>query len=525
MLNRDCLRRIRRVSCALLLAAWVAAGGPARAGSIPLVVLDPGGSHSGENSAEATGTAALNDGFACLSRKDYDGAVEAFTRAIQSGYRPQVGYVQRATAFEGEKNHDQALADCDQATQIDPKFGLAFVVRGTINFTKRDFAHAVADESEAIRLNPGNTMAYYERGVNEDEVGDYDKAIADFNRVLDAADGNDAPAAGPVDDTSSRYGMILVESDGTKPNYYRGFAYLRKGDLARAEADFTAAIKADDKNVDAYSKRGMTRMREGQRDAALADFSNAIALAPQNAEIYNERAAALLGVHEEKAALDDLTTALKLNPRNASAHNNLGLALVRTGNPDAAIAEFTEALQIDPAMTVVYCNRANAYFAKGNLDAVTADLSQALALEPKNGALIANLALVYSKIGDYEKAVSSLEKAIDLGPGVAGPYNDLAWLLATCPNARFRDGKRALGYATTACNFSSWKDPVMLDTFAAACAEAGDFDAAVKWEQNAIAAPGLSASDLADAKKRLALYQMHKTYQDTPPPGAAPAGK
>ena len=61
--------------------------------------------------------------------------------------------------------------------------------------------------------------------------------------------------------------------------------------------------------------------------------------------------------------------------------------------------------------------------------------------------------------------------AADPMPVAERDGNDLAWLLATAPDARFRDGPRAVEHATRACELSGWRDAAALDTLAAAYAE------------------------------------------------------
>jgi tetratricopeptide (TPR) repeat protein len=63
---------------------------------------------------------------------------------------------------------------------------------------------------------------------------------------------------------------------------------------------------------------------------------------------------------------------------------------------------------------------------------------------------------------DYEEAISDYSRAIQFSPWSETAYKNLAWLLATCPNASLRDGKKAVEYATKACVLSEWKDPKAL---------------------------------------------------------------
>ena len=105
--------------------------------------------------------------------------------------------------------------------------------------------------------------------------------------------------------------------------------------------------------------------------------------------------------------------------------------------------------------------------------------------------------------------------AIQLDPKYPDPYNDLAWLLATCSISTNRNGAEAVKLATSACKLTDWKKWYYVGTLAAAYAEIGDFDNAVKYQQDAIKLKPESAGDNFDEKQRLELYSKHQPYHES----------
>jgi len=130
----------------------------------------------------------------------------------------------------------------------------------------------------------------------------------------------------------------------------------------------------------------------------------------------------------------------------------------------------------------------------------------ASAFSARGGALAA--------LGKHDQAKADFEAAIRLNPKKSDPYNSFAWCLATHPDAGFRDGRRAIELAKQAAEISGWKDAGVLDTLAAAYAEAGEFDAAVKQQTEAI--DHASASNKADYQSRLDSYRRKEPYRAKP---------
>ena len=84
----------------------------------------------------------------------------------------------------------------------------------------------------------------------------------------------------------------------------------------------------------------------------------------------------------------------------------------------------------------------------------------------------------------------------------------------TSGDDKLRDGKRAIEYATRACELTDWKMVVYLDTLAAAYAEAGQFDEAIRFEKKVLADPAFDARLNPEAKRRVELYLQKKPSRD-----------
>ena len=388
-----------------------------------------------------------------------DQAIDFFTKEIRSDPNNGAAHHYRALIWETQGEHDKAISDLTEAIRINPESAATFVVRGNIFLKhKEDDGKAIADYDEAIRLEPAEfAVAYSNRGLAWSAKGEFDKAIADFTEA------------------------IKLGVDAWAYNQ-RGRAWGDKGEHDKALADLNRAIRLDPKDAWAYLNRGNVWQAKQEYDKAMADFGEAIRLDPKFAFAYNARG----GAWQDKREYDK------------------------------ALADYSEAIRLDPKYHDAYANRGNAWRDKQEYDKALADYSEAIRLDPKYVWAYANRGIVWHYKREYDKALADYSEAIRLDPKYHDAYAARARTWATCRDAKCRDGKKAVESATKACELAEWKDAAHLAILAAAYAELGDFDSAVKWQ---IKANELyrDAAVKTYGEAALKLYREKKPFRDAEP--------
>ncbi len=207
------------------------------------------------------------------------------------------------------------------------------------------------------------------------------------------------------------------------------------------------------------------------------------------------------------------THALDCTQKNYLAHSNLGSALSKLGQKEKAIEQFEMALRIQPNAPEAHHNLGVSCIAHGNLKQALWHFEKALESNPELIETRYMAGSVCSYQGLFEQATSHFEIALQTAPNHSGIKNNLAWILATCPKEKFRNGPRAIELVSS-LPMPSGKDAILpLETLAAAYAECGQYKEAVSTAQYALEIGETYQADLTEIRECLRQYESGHPYR------------
>lgn len=401
------------------------------------------------------------------------------------------------------QDRQAALADLDKAIKADSKQPEAYLLVATLNLLPDGVLRDARDAlDKAIGLGIADESvragAFRTRGEVLVEMNEPEKAIPDFDKAIEL---NPRDAAAYEDKAK-----VL---DKLK-RYDEAIAVLEK--MRKARPDL----------IDAWLQQAVVHVHQQKLDAALEDLDRARKSKPEDVGVLLLRASVYHEKGDKKKALADTEEALHLRPGLPMVIRTHALMLADTGRIDAAAAELETYLRSNPGDTAMLLQLGIFQSVQQQSSKAVKTFSAVLAIEPADWQALHGRGDAYLNLGRQSDALADYEQALKLKPDDEGLLNNLAWLLATSPDAKLRDGRRAIRLATQACEANQYKRAYTLSTLAAAHAETGDFPSAIRWSSKAVE---IGAKDQLDSlKKELAAYKSHEPWRETVPP-ETPAAK
>ena len=307
--------------------------------------------------------------------------------------------------------------------------------------------------------------------------------------------------------------------------YYvvRGTVLLKKGHIEEAIVNFEKGFKLQRDNWLGRANVGSALLAHGSLSKATEYLEQAVRIKPDYFEAQHHLGVALFQQGKLSEAKMHLEQALKLKPKHAEAQNNLGVVLFSLGNTTDAIQHLEQSLKLDPLnvrarenLEKITLELVDQFATQDRWNEAISKLERLLQIYPDSALAHENLGVVLCRTGRFAEAVKVYQKALALNPKLLTALNNLAWVLATCSDVEVRNGTRAVELAKEANRLASGRDPTILDTLAAAYAEAQDFQKAVQTAQAALEMAdrtGLTEQKSL-IKQRLQLYQARQPYRE-----------
>jgi arabinofuranosyltransferase len=273
----------------------------------------------------------------------------------------------------------------------------------------------------------------------------------------------------------------------------------------------------------------------------LGKISRSIVLHPNDPAGYRYRGALYIAQKKPDQAIQDFSHALELEPDNVYTYCNRGSLYAQQNELDKAIADYNRALERKPDLVAAYIGRGDAYVKQKRIPQAIEDFNRAADLDPGQSRTYNSRGLVYKGMRDWQHALDDFRQFISWDPVESPGYhrmactlaatNDLeaiyelnpakppyyltdalislAWVLATHPDAKYRNGAQALRYAEAVMAIQSDRTATLFDVLAASYAEVGRFPEAVATARRGLKlATGTDQQSLAESiRGRLLLYQ------------------
>ena len=364
-----------------------------------------------------------------LQQGDRERAFKAFTVVVKAD---NTSVETRAEAYSLRaplnKEEKDVLADYARAIELAPKNMEVIRERGVYHLSKDKVDEAIADFDRAIEIAPGDAGAYEARGLALFVKRDYEEAVKSFDKA------------------------IAIAPDVASPYMNRGRAYAILKKYDKAIESLNQALLKNPGSLTALELRARVHQQNGDTERALADAAAAARLRPGTLGPLLLRVEILASAERMDEALEQMERLVELVPDNVELMTRLGVFYMVAKRPRAAIDLFTQVLEKNKDNWLVLRRRGDAHLS----------------------------------VAQQAEAIADYEKAIKLQPKDEGLLNNLAWVLATSPDEKVRDGKRAVELATRACEESKYEKGYILSTLAAAYAETNDFEQAKKWSTEAV---------------------------------------
>jgi tetratricopeptide (TPR) repeat protein len=266
---------------------------------------------------------------------------------------------------------------------------------------------------------------------------------------------------------------------------YAAKALDSQGKIDRAAAEALEAVEADPSNATARGFHALSLSKLGKDEEAIKEAQRAVELNPTNSVAHLDLAVSARR-HDPERAIAEARRAIELGPENSSAYQFAMNCLVKSHRYGEASDLGREWLAVSPYNAAVHSALGVAMAENGDLTSAAQHFGYVMMLRPEVEQAHAQLRHILLSLAKQEDGLQRLREIAANAPDSPQMLDELAWLLATYPDSKTRDGTGAVRLAKRACALTEHRVPAFLDTLAAAYAEVGDFPRATRVAEQAL---------------------------------------
>ncbi|MEW6305430.1 MAG: tetratricopeptide repeat protein [Verrucomicrobiota bacterium] len=346
--------------------------------------------------------------------------------------------------------------------------------------------------THALAINPNNPLAHNHLGDLAARGNDLTNAIAHYEASLRIAPGHA--------NTLNSLGVAL-ETAG------------RTGD---AERRYRAAIGRQPDFAEPLNNLATLLVAQGKTPEAMPLYLRALELRPDYAEAHFNFGVAFERSGDLSRAAAAYSEAVRARPTYAKALNNLGAVLQQLNQPQEALRHYEAAVSVAPDFFEARSNLARLLERLGRIDAAIVHYQELMRRKAASPQMLYRLGALLASRNRPQAALDALREATRARPDWPEVLALQARLLATTTDTNVRNGAEAVRLAERADELSGGMSAIILDTLAAAYAEAGRFAEAQSTARRAqdVAQRSGQVALAQEISARLKGYEQNRPYRE-----------
>lgn len=260
-----------------------------------------------------------------------------------------------------------------------------------------------------------------------------------------------------------------------------------------------------------FSENGQLVEAAENEGFAIRDFSASIRLEQTRWKPHYNRGISRALVGEFSKAEKDFDVVVQRRPQLKNAWFNRAEVHYEQQNYAQAEKDYSKVIAFQDGDIGAISSRGHTRFQLGRYEEALEDYETVVASEPESAPALTDRGTAYVQLRRWEEAATDFRAAMRFDNHYAPGYSNAAWMMATCPDERFRNENLALKAAERAIQLDGADNYRYLDALAAAHASVGHFDEACSAVTQAIHNAPQDAVLALEA--RLAQYKSEQPYR------------